>query len=292
MSTFVQNPLVSNQIADAPNWPLWVEELISARRRTKSSDDLILIEAPPYRLARIRIPGAAAFSASEFEQATSGAYARIAKEFGNSPAREAIRFWNYLPGINRPCPGGLERYKVFNSGRFAACRQWWGDDFERQLPTATGVGHDGDDLVIDALAAQAAGTAIENPRQIPAYRYTRRYGSRPPCFARATVLDGPQRRVLIGGTASVRGEDSMHEQNLAAQMRETLLNLTSLLHAAGLEALHSFTDLRVYHRRQSDAEEIAKVIAERFAAGVRVEQIRADLCRRELLVEIEGVAIG
>ena len=32
----------------------------------------------------------------------------------------------------------------------------------------------------------APGVAIENPRQTPSYHYSRRYGPRPPCFARAT----------------------------------------------------------------------------------------------------------
>ena len=44
------------------------------------------------------------------------------------------------------------------------------------------------DLMIDALSAASPGIAVENPRQIPSYRYARRYGPRPPCFARATLL--------------------------------------------------------------------------------------------------------
>lgn len=178
----------------------------------------------------------------------------------------------------------MDRYMVFNVARHAACRRWLGDGFEQCLPTASGIGHDGEDLVIDALAAADPGEPVENPRQIPAYRYSRRYGPRPPCFARATVL--PRHGLmLIGGTASVVGQDSEHPGDLAAQIHETLANLSAL---SG--DLRRLTDLRVFHPRAEDAGPIGRTIGAALGAGARIELMRAELCRRELLVEIEGVA--
>jgi enamine deaminase RidA (YjgF/YER057c/UK114 family) len=191
---------------------------------------------------------------------------------------------------------------VFNMGRHEACRQWIGDarSFGRHLPTATGVGHDGVDLVIDVLAAATPGVAVENPRQIPSYRYTARYGPRPPCFARAIVLPGPTPRrnmVLVGGTASVVGEDSRHIGDLAGQIAETFRNLSSLIQqvqgepeGAELAGLERFSELRVYYPRPADAPAIAEAVEKSFPAVGRVEMIRAELCRPELLVEIEGIA--
>ena len=51
-----------------------------------------------------------------------------------------VRFWNYIPDIHCPCgrtPDGrpLDRYMVFNAGRYAACADWFGGDqaFDRLL---------------------------------------------------------------------------------------------------------------------------------------------------------------
>jgi enamine deaminase RidA (YjgF/YER057c/UK114 family) len=166
------------------------------------------------------------------------------------------------------------------------------------LPTATAVGHDGSDLVIDALASVSHGTAVENPRQIPSYRYARRYGPRPPWFSRATLLPGTQGRpdeILVGGTASVVGQDSAHPHDLDAQIRETLANLSGLIRsvfsvADSAAILRNFKELRVYYPRPGDEAIIRDAIAAAFPAVSSPEFIRADLCRRELLVEIEGVA--
>jgi chorismate lyase/3-hydroxybenzoate synthase len=142
---------------------------------------------------------------------------------------------------------------------------------------------------------------VENPRQRPSYIYSRRYGPRPPCFSRATMIPargGEPARLLVGGTASVVGEDSMHAGNLAAQIDETLRNLASLVAAAGgaagnsrgLKALRRFTELRIYRPRAGDDKQIDQTVAAHFPQS-RTEYVSADLCRKELLVEIEGVAI-
>ena len=82
--------------------------------------------------------------------------------------------------------GGLDRYMVFNAGRFDGYAQWLcaSDGFGRLLPTASAVGVISDDLVIYCLASDTRGTPVENPRQKPAYKYSQRYGPMPPCFSR------------------------------------------------------------------------------------------------------------
>ena len=54
--------------------------------------------------------------------------------------------------------------------------------------------------------------------------------------------------------------------------------------------LDSFTELRVYYVRAEDRAQIERTIGSHFPGVARVEYVHADLCRRELLVEIEGVA--
>ena len=69
----------------------------------------------------------------------------------------------------------------------------------------------------------------------PRSDYSSRYGPLPPCFARGTIITHPvsgRRMLLAAGTASIRGEESVHVGDLRSQMRETLENLASLLTAS------------------------------------------------------------
>jgi chorismate lyase / 3-hydroxybenzoate synthase len=266
--------------------PSWVAELLA---HTESAN---------FRLITVRKVNAAALDPAGFEAYTRDAYAGIAEQLRDGPARYPVRFWNYIPDIPRPCGAGLDRYMCFNAGRFAACSDWLGgpDAFDRLLATGSGIGHGGRDLIIHALAASTPGVAVENARQIPAYRYSRRFGPRPPCFARATVIRerGGRALLLVGGTASIRGEESIHVDDLRGQALETFENLASLVQSADptgtTPGLNAFRELRVYHYRPSDRATIAELVEGAFSSLNRVEYIRADLCRPELCIEIEGIA--
>jgi chorismate lyase / 3-hydroxybenzoate synthase len=286
--------VVRRQVAEEPAWPRWLGEtardcqqgqVASAAREV----NLLWFDSPRHSVVRATIPEAAKLDDVNFRQAVIAAYREVVATLRRSSARHIARIWNYIPDIHRPCDGGLDRYMVFNAGRFEACQQWLGETFERKLPTATGIGHQGRDLIIDALAVNVEGIAIENPRQVSAYQYSPRYGPRPPCFARATMVGLD--RLFVGGTASVLGEESVHETDLMAQINETLANLTGLLkHAAGSRSA-SYSDLRVYHRALGDRELIGNAVRDWAGEATRIEFMQAEPCRRELLVEIEGVAV-
>ena len=173
------------------------------------------------------------------------------------------------------------------------------------VATASAVGFGEERLVLHCLAGTEPGAPLENPRQVPAYNYSRRYGPLPPCFARATRIadgGGQGQRLLVGGTASIRGEDSLHVGDLAGQVKETLGNLASLVsYACGggtgtarepeLEAwLPRFRELRIYRPRRAEADRILDLVVPGFRGVSRVELLEAELCRAELLVEVEGVA--
>jgi chorismate lyase/3-hydroxybenzoate synthase len=108
--------------------------------------------------------------------------------------------------------------------------------------------------------------------------------------------------LLVGGTASVRGEDSVHRDDLSSQLSESFLNVSALIGAAaGQKAtsrsaqkmgrlLGAFRELRVYFPDRCDARDIESAVRAAFPSLRRLEMLHADLCRSELLVEIEGVA--
>ncbi len=261
-------------------------------------DDL---PAGQFTLVTARVAGVPDLTPAQFEQQTFEAYVAIAEQLAAGAHHYPVRFWNHVPFITDPADAGRDNYMVFNAGRFRAFSDWYGGParFERDVATASATGHWQNDLVVHCLATDAAGTAVNNPRQVAPYHYSQRFGPLPPCFARATRL-AASKLLLVGGTASVRGEDSVHIDDLASQCREAYVNLAALVSAAigkklmpsvklpGL--LAAFSELRVYYPDRAHEREIEQSVRENFPNLRGLEMLHADLCRAELLVEIEGVA--
>jgi chorismate lyase/3-hydroxybenzoate synthase len=281
-----------------PQPPHWVEDALGASaRRFDEVGAVSIVRGDSLALLSTAVRGARGMAAAALRAHVADAYVAIGGAL-TTIGRVPIRFWNFVPDPGEAMGDGLDRYMVFNAGRFTGYTQWLGasNEFGRLLPTASAVGVISDDLVIYCLAAATRGTPVENPRQTPAYKYSQRYGPMPPCFSRATIasLNGC-RRLLVGGTASIVGEDSMHEGNVDAQVGETLRNLTALIGAASggppdRSALARLRDLRVYVARPEDAASIGAVLEARCPRAERIELTIARVCRPELLIEIEGVA--
>lgn len=212
------------------------------------------------------------------------AYERLHRFVATRSEQHVQRVWNYLGAINQG-EGDAERYKHFCDGRAAGM----GDFFAEGFPAATAIGHHGDEhrLQIYLLACDQPGQRVENPRQVSAWRYPRQYGRTPPSFARAMSL--PARDVLaISGTAAVVGHASAHQDDLDAQLAETLTNLEALLASAGMAAgFDTHSPLKAYVRHRADAPRVREFLHTRLP-GVPVLMLHGDICRNELLVEIDG----
>ena len=280
--------------------PEWAQEL--AGETTDVTSPLSRVDSEHFSLVTARVVDAADLEPAELEENTFAAYVSIAGELARTPRSHPVRFWNHVPQINEPADAGRDNYMVFNAGRFRAFSDWYGGParFDREVATASATGHHQRDLVIHCLTSDSPGQAVNNPRQVAPYHYSQRFGPLPPCFARATRLVQPAGLLLVGGTASVRGEDSVHNDDLAAQCSETVINLAALIAAAAnlqFSArpklplwLAAFTELRVYYPRNYDAAAIESAVLRSFPALSRVEMQQANLCRADLLVEIEGIA--
>jgi len=287
----------------APVPPPWVDTLLGpspTTRRTDSPDGSVEVRTgAAFTHVAITIPHAHTLSPDTLHAHVRDAYLSVAATL-NAEQRHPVRFWNFVPHIHTPSGEYLDRYMVFNGGRFAACEHWHGspNDFDHTLAAASGVGVLGTSLAIHCLAADDAGEPVENPRQVPAYKYSRRYGPRPPCFARATRLAQPIDGawwLLVAGTASIRGELTVHVDDVDAQTVETLDNLDALLAAAeakrGTSAARArWRSLRVYVVRPDDLAVVRDCIEARYGPVPDIEFTQAELCRADLLVEIEGIA--
>jgi chorismate lyase / 3-hydroxybenzoate synthase len=224
--------------------------------------------------------------------ATREAYEEIFGTLDELAYPHLLRVWNYLPQINLDVEGS-ERYWQFNNGRrhaLLASRR----DLTGNVPAACALGSiDGSPLVIYFLASRVAPVLVENPRQVSAYEYPPEYGPKP-AFSRACVLRGSSAAtIFISGTASIVGHRTLHADDVTAQTRETLVNIEALLEEANRVSAGSAFNLeslayKVYVRRGADLPLIRNQLNNVLGAGARILYLQADVCRRDLLVEIEA----
>lgn len=221
-------------------------------------------------------------------------YSRILELMRAHGFANLLRAWNYMPAINHGS-GDSERYRQFCLGRGQALAA--AGISENALCAGTAIGTHGHGFRIHVLAGKQPGINIENPRQVSAFRYPRRYGPHSPSFARATALPRPgeSNLLMISGTASVVGHETAHPENLEAQLDEVVVNIDALLaqcarrigtHAPGRIGRNSL--LRAYVRHEADWPQIREHL-EKAWPGARLIGLHGDICRRDLLVEIEAV---
>jgi chorismate lyase / 3-hydroxybenzoate synthase len=239
--------------------------------------------------------GATENEAAALLRATETAYQEIFDVLEETEHRHLIRIWNYLPEINREA-GGDERYRHFNAARQMAFRNS-GRAIMGTVPAACALGSpSGSPISIYFLASRRPARMIENPRQTSAYHYPPKFGRHSPIFSRACVWgDSANSKLFVSGTASIVGHETIHPGDVVAQTRETMVNIGALLGEANrvvgadrysLEALN----LKVYVRRPSDLSAIESTLSATLrGGGTRIVYLQADVCREDLLVEIEAV---
>ncbi|MGH8530458.1 MAG: hypothetical protein ACRETN_11580 [Nevskiales bacterium] len=230
------------------------------------------------------------------DEAAESGYRRILAFLRQHSYRHALRIWNFFPGINAQTDTGCadsERYRQFSIGRARTFDKF--ALFERALPAASAIGTYEPGLLVYFIAAREPGLQVENPRQVPAFQYPRQYGPTSPSFSRAQLKSwGAEAHLYISGTASVVGHESRHLDNVDAQIEEIRRNIDALLDQAaqtdprfrgtGPEKLSL---LRVYARPPHDIDAIRASVNKRFGP-LPTLYLEGDICRQELLVEIEG----
>jgi enamine deaminase RidA (YjgF/YER057c/UK114 family) len=242
---------------------------------------------------------AAVVDKTPLQQATESAYRQMFALLDTLHYPYLFRCWNYLADINTHS-FGLERYRQFNQGRQDAFLAH-GREVVGNVPAASALGFGPRDsaqepLTIAFLAGREASLNIENPRQVSAYQYPPQYGPRTPTFSRASLVRMGQDEVLfVSGTASIVGHATMHSENVVAQTHETMTNIETVLVEANRLAGQPRFDLRdlyymVYVRDPADLTQIRAELAERVGDTLSAVYLQADVCRADLLLEIEATA--
>ena len=228
------------------------------------------------------------------ESCSEHAYDAILNFIKQKEFPHLIRIWNYFPNINQ-ITDNRERYQSFCVGRYRAFTKL--TEFERSLPAATAVGSHGGGLVVYFIATTKAGVQVENPRQISAYHYPKQYSPKSPSFARATLKHWPTvSQFFISGTASIVGHETLHEENVLVQLEEILKNIDALVdtardtHQQPIRDISDLSLMKVYIRNPDHYAMIEEALSQRVGKDVDIIYLQGDICRDNLLLEIEAVA--
>lgn len=219
-------------------------------------------------------------------------------------AANIVRQWNYIERITDITPDG-QNYQLFNDSRsrfYNSCE--WSNGY----PAATGIGtqYGGVVVVFDIMRnSNESSHAIDNPLQISAHAYSQQVLINPdkaqhkttPKFERARHVicaDGSQ-MLYISGTAAIRGEEScqagIEEQtaltmeNIAKLAEKETLEMYGVKNAAELE----YKMLRIYLKHNFNLEVVKNWFKVHYPTTPKTFLL-ADICREELLIEIEGIA--
>jgi enamine deaminase RidA (YjgF/YER057c/UK114 family) len=222
---------------------------------------------------------------------------------------DIVRQWNYLEDIIElgACDEGMQQnYQSLNNIRHTFYSRYV---FNNGYPAATGIGMNSGGFVLECIAIKARKDIqiipIKNPVQISAYDYSdnvlvgsKIQGLSTPKFERAKLYTrvGNQFDLLISGTAAIQKEKSLAGNDVDEQTKITLENIDKLLTSASLLLIEgnkkiiqtSLSYLRVYIKRKEDFIKV-KSICDRYAGLIKPVYLFADICRDELLVEIEGI---
>ncbi len=219
------------------------------------------------------------------------------------PVSSIVRQWNYLEDI-LGMDDENQRYQEFNNVR----SEFYGDSFSGcGYPAATGIGMKRGGVIIEFVAVKSAGNytkAVDNPEQIAAHKYSKNVlvGNEcvlktTPKFERARFLDlFGNKQIFISGTAAITGEKTIGIDHPAEQTKVTIRNIQRLYSEEVLTKISKerlepkYGHARVYVKYRKDFPVIRKTFKS-FFGKLPVVYIIADICRDDLLVEIEGKVI-
>ena len=231
----------------------------------------------------------AADGRTPLQRASAAAYQSIFELLEARGYTSLLRVWNYFADINADSHQ-IERYRQFNIGRQEAFLAH-DRSVVNNVPAACALGAAAGGLNIAFLATRTDVIAIENPRQVSAFHYPSQYGPRSPSAGLVNL--GGCDVLFISGTASIVGHQTLHAGDVVAQTRECLHNISAVVDEANRVNLRTRFSLdtlvyKVYLRDLSNLVTVRQVMMEFIGTSVSPMFLQADICRADLLVEIEA----
>lgn len=216
-----------------------------------------------------------------------------------------VRQWNYIGNIT-DFENGNQHYQLFNNARSEFYKNV---NFTNGYPAATGISMSLKGIFVSVLAivptAETNVAAIDNSLQIPAFNYPEsvlvegktNLLKTTPKFERGKFVTNANSQIFyVSGTAAIRAEQSKYPDDAALQTKQTIENINYLISNENIKRYSSeknvylsLNSLRVYVKRSEDYTKI-KAEVEKAWPNVTAIYLLAEVCRTELLVEIEGIA--
>jgi len=222
-----------------------------------------------------------------------------------------VRQWNYIERILQEVKvEGLTRqhYQIFNDIR---SKYYGRAEFNAGYPAATGIGCIAGGVTLSFYAIpDSPGTVIipvDNPQQEPAFCYPDQVlvgeasvsfkSKTTPKFVRAKHIETVSGHItFISGTAAIRKEKTVAPDCVKTQLQVTLENIETLisldnLKKSGVVELRQerIAYYRAYLKDNSNMEEIVHK-CEELLPGIPNLFLISDICRKDLLIEIEAYA--
>ncbi|UDQ96652.1 hypothetical protein AAEX28_06215 [Lentisphaerota bacterium WC36G] len=227
---------------------------------------------------------------------------------------DVVRQWNYIGAIlyrsQQPEIGLVQNYQLFNDIRQD---YYSATDWSNGYPAATGIGMDFGGVSVGIVAAKKIKGAlqtfpVDNPLQIAAHAYSKKMligdaeQKMTPKFERAKSLfskNDNSSMTFVSGTAAIRGEESLGDD----PTKQTELTMENIVYLISQENIQKFTgrivnyqDIygwRIYVKNLTEYQAIKNAF-NKFDVSNKIDAIFviADVCRDELLVEIECVAVN
>ena len=215
---------------------------------------------------------------------------------------DIVRQWNYIGNIVS-YRDGKQNYQEFNDARSAYYAK---SEWRNGYPAATGIGST-EGIIVGGIAFKKANGAgvypIDNPLQIAAHIYSKKVlidddenaVKSTPKFERAKLIETAGGvYCFVSGTAAIRGEESVDPNSAELQTVKTIENIEYLVSKENLvrfgckpyELKYAFLHVFIKHAEDYAA---VKAVVERACPQVPTIYSVADVCRSELLVEIEGI---
>ncbi len=224
---------------------------------------------------------------------------------------DIIRQWNYIPQIcyvERKEELLIQHYQSFNEVRHKYYQKFRSKNC---FPAATGIGQSFGNFTLDFIAFQckqnSSDLKVESPLQHNPYNYGQKVlvgetgqKKHAPEFERARVLLlSGEYWIFVSGTASIEGEVTTEIDSVERQTLSTIRNIESLVSPENLKSQYpsinyenaNYTNLRAYVKFREDISVVEQIVKQKFR-NVPLSIVQAEICRCDLLVEIEAELFG
>ena len=206
----------------------------------------------------------------------------------NQYSMNLIKIWHYIPQLLKPYSDNKTNYSLLCEAREIIYKEKYKDS---SFPAATVIGIGGNKILIYFLAAVCAEyNTVENKRQVSSYDYPQNIFLEKPMFSRAVSfidIEGAEKKIMISGTASIKGYESMHKMDVLKQLTEALKNYQTFVNIKGNDS----NICRIYLTKSQTkySVEIVKILDSIFEYNNYI-LLEGEICRKDLLVEIEGTS--